>query len=251
MPDKTGAFLLASRIIAKHHGNITRVSYNKAVDLHTLFIDVAADRVNLEAITEELERVGYLKRSNPEIRVIVVEIKVPDQPGAILPVLKVLDRYDINISYLNSCSNYTPYQHFKMGLLIENPAIIKMVSESNRIMQALQEKGESPAKVFDYIRSFAYFISQHRGDRFQVEIERVAISATVVLYSIQPPCGSNTVIFDTQDELVLIDTGYASYADEMFAIFRQLFPDWETRRKKVYITHADVDHCGLLKARQH
>ncbi len=296
MPDKTGAFLLASRIIAKHHGNITRVSYNKAVDLHTLFIDVAADRVNLEAITEELERVGYLKRSNPEIRVIVVEIKVPDQPGAILPVLKVLDQYDINISYLNSCSNSTPYQHFKMGLLIENPAIIKMVlddiselypiniidyddsekvldntifyirlanemqkclglsneataefiSESNRIMQALQEKGESPAKVFDYIRRFAYFISQHRGDRFQVEIERVAISATIVLYSIQPPCGSNTVILDTKDELVLIDTGYAIYADEMFAIFRQLFPDWETRRKKVYITHADVDHCGLL-----
>ncbi|HBE78448.1 MAG TPA: MBL fold hydrolase, partial [Firmicutes bacterium] len=43
MPDKTGAFLLASRIIAKHNGNIVRVSYNKAVDLHMLFIDVEAD----------------------------------------------------------------------------------------------------------------------------------------------------------------------------------------------------------------
>jgi glyoxylase-like metal-dependent hydrolase (beta-lactamase superfamily II) len=66
------------------------------------------------------------------------------------------------------------------------------------------------------------------------------------LYSIQPPCGSNTYIFDTTDELVLIDTGYAIYADEMFNIFNQLFQDWNKRSKKIYITHADVDHCGLL-----
>ena len=34
VPDKSGAFLKASRIIAEAGGNITRVSYNKAIDLH-------------------------------------------------------------------------------------------------------------------------------------------------------------------------------------------------------------------------
>ena len=38
MPDKAGAFLLASRIIAACGGNIARVNYNRAVDTHTLFI---------------------------------------------------------------------------------------------------------------------------------------------------------------------------------------------------------------------
>jgi glyoxylase-like metal-dependent hydrolase (beta-lactamase superfamily II) len=296
MPDQTGAFLLASRIIAKRNGNIIRVSYNKAVDLHTLFIDVEADEAGLVEIASELERVGYLNQSISEIRVIVVEIKIPDQPGAVLPVLKVLERYDINISYLNSSSNGTPYQCFKMGLLVENPTLIKMllddisklyqidiidyddsekildntifyirlanemqkrfglstektmefISESNRIMQILQEKGENPAKVFDYIRRFAYFISQRQGNNFKVDLEKVQINETVTLYSIQPPCGSNTYVFETADDLVLIDTGYAIYADEMFNIFKQLFPGWEKRRKKIYITHADVDHCGLL-----
>ena len=42
MPDNAGAFLRASKIIARNHGNIVRVSYNKAVDLHMLFIDVVA-----------------------------------------------------------------------------------------------------------------------------------------------------------------------------------------------------------------
>jgi glyoxylase-like metal-dependent hydrolase (beta-lactamase superfamily II) len=296
MPDKTGAFLLASKIIAKHHGNIVRVSYNKAVDLHTLFIDVEAVGEELGEIAKELENVGYLSNRIAETRVIIVEIKIPDQPGAVLPVLKILDQYDINISYINSSTNVTPFQNFKMGLLVENPQIIKIllediselyqiniieyddseknldntifyirlanemqkllglstettmefISESNRVLQVLQEKGENPDKVFDYIRRFAYFISKHQGTHFKTDIAKLKISNDVTLYSIQPSCGSNTYILDTNSELVLIDTGYAIYATEMFNIFHQLFSDWNQRNKKIYITHADVDHCGLL-----
>lgn len=296
MPDKTGAFLLASKIIAKNSGNIVRVSYNKAVDLHTLFIDVEASDENLDEIGKELESVGYINNKISEINVIVVEIKIPDTPGAVLPVLKILDRYDINISYINSSTNSTLYQNFKMGLLIENPKIIKLllddiselyqidildyndseknldntifyirlanemqkllnltiektmefISESNRVLQMLQGKGENPDKVFGYIRRFAHFISKHKGSDFKADIEKVKINDSITLYSIQPPCGSNTYIFVTTDELVLVDTGYAIYADEMFNIFNQLFQDWNKRSKKIYITHADVDHCGLL-----
>ena len=43
MPDQAGAFLAAGRIIAAAGGNITRVSYNKAVDTHMLFLDVSGD----------------------------------------------------------------------------------------------------------------------------------------------------------------------------------------------------------------
>ena len=48
MPDKAGAFLKASEVISFYGGNIVRVSYNKAVDLHTLFIDVSANQEQLE-----------------------------------------------------------------------------------------------------------------------------------------------------------------------------------------------------------
>lgn len=300
MPDKTGAFLLASKIIAKHNGNIVRVSYNKAVDLHTLFIDVEAEEEELSEIAEELEAIGYLNDKISEIRVIVVNIKIPDKPGAILPILRILDRYGINISYINSSTNDSEFQNFKMGLLIENTKIIKMllddisevyqidiidyddseenldntifyirlannmqkllhlstettmefISESNRILQKLQDKGESPDKVFDYIRRFAYFISQHQGDNFRADIEKIKISEAVTLFSIEPPCGSNTYVLETRGELVLIDTGYAIYSGEIFNIFNKLFYDWEKKIKRIYITHADVDHCGLLSKLQ-
>ena len=40
MPNHIGAFLKASECFASLGINITRVSYNKAIDSHTLFIDV-------------------------------------------------------------------------------------------------------------------------------------------------------------------------------------------------------------------
>ena len=42
MPNHIGAFLKASKCFSALGINITRVSYNKAVDSHTLFIDAEA-----------------------------------------------------------------------------------------------------------------------------------------------------------------------------------------------------------------
>ena len=296
MPDKSGTFLLASRIIAAHNGNIIRVSYNKAVDLHMLFIDVHASADKLLRIEEDLSDIGYINKRIAETRVIEVSVRIPEKSGAILPVLEILNNYEINISYMNSFADSKPFQDFKFGLLIENPRMIKtllddiskiypvdiiecesseenldntvfyirlaskmkellglstektmqFISESNRILQVLQSEGEDAAKVFEYIRRFAYFVSSCRGENYKTSIQKIQLSDKVILYSIQPYCGSNTYILVTPDELVLIDTGYAIYADELLAVLKKLIPDWDIRHKRVYITHADVDHCGLL-----
>lgn len=302
MPDRSGAFLRASRIIAKHSGNIVRVSYNRAVDLHMLFLDVSAPSDKLAEIEKELCDIGYINKNITQIRIMEITVKIPDKPGAVLPVLEVLDNYDINISYINSSSSGKPYQDFKVGLLIENPTVIKAVideiskiyqidiaecndpeecpyttvfldntvfyvrlanemqamfnlstektmefiAESNRILQMLQDEGEDAHKVFDYIKRFAYFVNSYRGDNYKVDIEKLRVNDRVTLYSIQPKCGSNTYVFDTGDEYVFIDNGYAIYKNEMRHVFNELFPDWESRKRRVYITHADVDHCGLL-----
>jgi len=296
MPDKSGTFLRASRIIASHNGNIIRVSYNKAVDLHMLFVDVQASENKLLEIEKDLSDIGYINKRIPETRVIEVSVRIPDNTGAILPVLEILSRYDINISYMNSCSDGSLSQDFKFGLLIENPRMVKtlldnisevypvdiiecesseenldntvfyirlankmkellglstaetiqFISESNRILQVLQSDGENAGKVFDYIRRFAYFVSSCRGENYKVNIEKIVLSESVDLISIQPYCGSNTYVLVSDGELILIDTGYAIYADELLHVLGGLIPDWHMRNKRVYITHADVDHCGLL-----
>ena len=296
MPDRPGAFMLAVKVISKHGGNIVRVSFNKAVDFHTLFVEVRAEDEVLERIAKELSGIGYLKNELSESKVIVVNIKMDDRPGSLYPVLKILDRYDINISYINSSEHDGVYQNFKMGLLIEDPMIIKnvlddiselypidiidyskeepnldntifyirmgneiqrmfglskertmeFIRESNRVLQMLQDRGEDPDKVFSHVLRLARFMAEHRGGRFDPDISVRQLTKDTRLHVIEPPCGSNTYILENGNELMFIDTGFAIYADEMMNILRSLFPDLAERKKRIMITHADVDHCGLL-----
>jgi ACT domain-containing protein len=146
MPDKSGTFLRASKIIASHNGNIVRVSYNKAVDLHMLFIDAQASEDNLQKIEADLLDIGYIKKNIAETRVIEVSVRIPYKPGAVLPVLEILSSFEINISYMNSCENGTPYQDFKFGLLIENPQILAEIEALVREKYSL-----TPAKNYNEV----------------------------------------------------------------------------------------------------
>lgn len=296
MPDKAGTFLRAAEIIARHGGNISRVSYNKAVDPNMLFVDVEAEQETLRGIEKDLFAIGYLDEKISETRVIEVSVKIPDRAGALLPVLEILNAYDINISYMNSSADVAPTQDFRFGLLIEKPDLVKtlledisrlypvdiiecenaeesldntvtyirlanemqkllglttektmeFISESNRVLQFLQSSGENAGKVFDYIRRFAHFVSDCRGDRYKTNIQKVRLSRLVTMYSIQPYCGSNTYLLASPGELVLIDTGYTIFGNELIRTVRSLVPDWDSRVKRACISHCDVDHCGLL-----
>jgi hypothetical protein len=117
MPDKPGAFMTAVKAISRHNGNIIRVSFNKAVDFHTLFVEVRADDDALERISEELLTLGYLKNELSVSKVVVVNIKIDDGPGRLYPVLKILDRYDINISYMNSSNTAAHTRISRWGFL--------------------------------------------------------------------------------------------------------------------------------------
>lgn len=56
MPNHIGAFLKASKFFSSLGINITRVSYNKAVDSHTLFIDAKGTDEQLKKADIELEK---------------------------------------------------------------------------------------------------------------------------------------------------------------------------------------------------
>ena len=125
MPDHAGAFLAASRAIAEVGANITRVSYNKAVDTHTLFIDASGTERQLEEVTERLKAIGYIPNLTEDAQVMLLDFILKDVPGAVLPVLELISRYRFNISYINSQENGTGFQSFRMGLFVEKPRDIR------------------------------------------------------------------------------------------------------------------------------
>lgn len=127
--DRAGSFLKAARAVASHGGNIARTSYNRTVDSRTVFMDVTAgSEEDLDAITADLEGMGYLRTGEDE-EVLLLELRLMDVPGAIVPALEVLDRHGVNISYMNAREDGGPYQSFAMGIYLESTAAAKAVLE--------------------------------------------------------------------------------------------------------------------------
>ncbi len=296
MPDHIGAFLKASECFAKLNINITRVSYNKAIDSHTLFIDADGEEEKLKKADDLLTEIGYLQTSKNENSIVLMEFMLKDCPGSVTEVLRLIHQYQLNISYISSQENGTDYQAFKMGLYIENENHLKtflaeaqklcpirvldynhsekvydnsifyqsFVSElvqciglseniredllvnTNVVMQMLDEKGLSPYKTFESISRFAHLLASCRGSSFSPRVSRHEVSDNTEIILIEPPCGSNTAILVSAGQVLFIDSGYALYREEMEILFRGLLPEYETMKKTVYVTHADVDHCGLL-----
>ena len=296
MPDQAGAFLLAGRIISEAGGNIVRVNYNRAVDTHTLFIEVAASDAQHAAIERELSACGYLTSEGDDRRILMIVLRLPDRPGTVLPVLEVLGRYNVNISYISSQENGTGWQDFKMGLLIDNTDEITRLMEeisriceirildyevtdrlldgtvfyitfanemrsilsldqsqtnivlilANKIMQLLDEKKQPVLQTFDYIRRFAQFVRSRGGESFNAQLSAFSPAPGLMLYTVEPPCGSNTHILRYKDELLFVDSGFACYRQEMLDLFRAHIPGFDSMRRRAVITHADVDHSGLL-----
>ena len=148
--------------------------------------------------------------------------------------------YDNSIFY----SNYVSGLSQLMGL--DEEVSQELLVHVNLAMQTLDEKGLSPYRTFDSISKFAEFLGASRGEAFVPRISTHRITDNTEIILIEPPCGSNTIIIKSCGKVLFVDTGYACYRKEMLPILEKLVPGFETMKKTALITHADLDHCGLL-----
>ncbi|MBQ2815556.1 MAG: MBL fold metallo-hydrolase [Clostridia bacterium] len=296
MPNHIGAFLKASKCFSALGINITRVSYNKAVDSHTLFIDAEGAEEQLKKADTELEKIGYLQSNVNKTSIVLIEFCLRDLPGSVTNVLELINEFNFNISYISSQENGTDYQYFKMGLYVDDyEKISEFLKEAEKLckvrvidynssekiydnsifyntyvlglskimelseevsrellvhvnlaMQTLDEQGLSPYRTFDSISRFAELLGASKGDGFNPRISTHKITDNTEIILIEPPCGSNTIIIKSNGKVLFVDSGYACYKNEMLDVFRKILPDFDTMEKKIIVTHADVDHCGLL-----
>ena len=288
MPNHIGAFLKASKCFSELN--------NKAVDSHTLFIDVDGEKENIDLATEKLKEIGYLSNGEENSKIVLLEFRLKDCPGSVTGVLELISKFNFNISYMSSQENGSGYQFFKMGLYVNDAygltmflsqvetlcdvriinyndtekvfdnslfynsyvnGLVKLAGLSkekkedllvsvNLAMQTLDERGLSPYKTFDSISKFAELLVESKGTNFKPRITRHNITQKTCITLIEPDCGSNTAIIESDGERLFIDCGYACYKAEMRKIIKELAPDFNPKKERVLITHADVDHCGLL-----
>ena len=296
MPNHIGAFLKASKCFYELGINITRVSYNKAVDSHTLFIEVEGEELQLEKASQKLKQIGYLSNGEENSKIILIEFRLEDKPGSVTAVLELISKFNFNISYISSQENGSGYQQFKMGLYVSDfNSLSKFLSQAEKLcevkvinynntekvfdnsifynsyvdglvktmgldekkkeellvnvnlaMQTLDEQGLSPYKTFDSISKFAELLANSKRENFKPRITEHQITENTKITLIEPDCGSNTAIIESAGERVFVDSGYACYKKEMLNVIKGLVPNFKKQKERLIITHADVDHCGLL-----
>ena len=93
MPDHIGAFLKAGKCFSELGINITRVSYNKVVDSHTLFIEVDGEYAQLEKANEKLKEIGYLSNGEENSKIILLDFRLKDEPGSVTHVLELISKF--------------------------------------------------------------------------------------------------------------------------------------------------------------
>ena len=128
-----------------------------------------------------------------------------------------------------------------MGLTAQEKS--DLIVNSNLIMQMLDERNNPPYKTFDYIRQFADGVKAGTL-RYEPRITRLQTAKGLPITLIEPPVGSNTCLLECDDVLLAVDSGFACCRDRLLDTLRGCFPDWDSRRKELLLTHADVDHVG-------
>ena len=184
LPDKAGAFQAASEIIASLGLNITRVSYNKAVDLHMLFVEVDGAPEAIGQATILLNNAGYILGSTDFGRMLLLDFILPDRPGTVLPVLRLINDRGINISYISSQADGGDTQRFRIGFIVssddEATRFLRDAAARFRIeIISCEKRGQVLDNTVFYL-SFANSIASRLGLTAEQESELIVQSNLIM-----------------------------------------------------------------------
>lgn len=126
----------------------------------------------------------------------------------------------------------------------EDDFLMKFLHDINHIAQELSNLRKDPVEVFENILKVGDTLDQTSGEGFYADVQRVRVKNDIELFCFQLPCGGNIYLFDTPEERVMIDTGYGIYQPDVINMFQHYGLGDLNLLKRIYVTHADADHCG-------
>lgn len=209
----------------------------------------------LNSITSSTANITFLdfddRGQHPERLVVGLNIENTDMIDALLNHLKSEYRldileYDITGEKLDDTVFYLRLAQ-KLRLFIgsaEDAFLMRFLHDINHIVQELSNLRKDPIEVFESILKVGDCLKRTSGENFYADVQRVRIKNDIELFCFQLPCGGNIYFFDTPSERVMIDTGYGIYYQDVLNMLQHYGLGDLSRLKRIYITHADADHCG-------
>jgi len=122
--------------------------------------------------------------------------------------------------------------------------IQKFIEDMNSFAFELKKLGYTTEDIFMKIYENGETLHNTTGKNFYADYQILNLPDDKTLYCFQLPGGGNVYILETKEESLMIDTGYGIYHDDIMRLWSH-FGIWQGNRKKtLFISHGDADHCG-------
>ena len=147
-----------------------------------------------------------------------------------------LDNTIFYITYANRIRRFTHDQgdHF----------VLSFLADINSIAFELKKLGYDPEDILMKIYENGETLNNTTGANFYADYQVLNLTPDTSLHCFQLPCGGNVYILENQEESLMIDTGYGIYHDDIMRMCKH-FGLWQAgKRKTLFVSHGDADHCG-------
>ncbi len=160
--------------------------------------------------------------------------------------INILD-YEVTDRLLDGTVFYVTFANELRSLLnLTQEDTNNLLIYTNELMQLLDEQNKPVLQTFDYIRKFAKIVVDNKGNNFNPIFTKHVLREDLNLYVIEPPCGSNICILESNNQYLVIDGGFKCYEEEMVKLLKAHFPNFFASKPIGLITHADMDHMGIM-----
>ncbi|MGD0818402.1 MAG: MBL fold metallo-hydrolase [Methanomassiliicoccales archaeon] len=126
----------------------------------------------------------------------------------------------------------------------EDQFLLRLLSDINHIVQELHNQGEDPKLVFNSVLQTGKTIKATTGKGFYADVQHLDMSNQAGLYCFQLPCGGSVFALVSPEEVMLVDTGYGIYHDDVVRMLADHGINDLSLIKRIFISHADADHSG-------
>jgi glyoxylase-like metal-dependent hydrolase (beta-lactamase superfamily II) len=126
----------------------------------------------------------------------------------------------------------------------EDTFLLSFLADTNRIVQELMDRGCDPKQVFKSVLQTGQTLKATTGKNFYADVQKFRISDQTTLFCFQVPCGGNIFVINSEENLLMIDTGYGIYHPDVMVMLSRYGMSDPKKISRIAITHADADHCG-------
>ncbi len=229
LQDRPGTLGEFARLLSKHNANVIHMAYHE---------DISETSANFSLVTQDADEVDRLLKDINESGYYCSLIYRGAEQKQIEDIigLNLVERFFFHLRRLLNTDD------------IER--LRKIVDSSRRLSDLLVKFSREAGKHFEVgdittnVLAFASASLVKTGKGFSYRRLPTLSFERVKFHVFKLPTGSNINILEGNEELVMVDSGYGLYYDDVKAMLQENGLD-PARIKRIYLSHADADHAGL------